>query len=87
MNKFNRYLLRRILQSELKNKNQSSVVTDIYFSVASYMVKNFNDFDGKRNHFFPILTDNRRKSFEEFITQCYVDCVNRVKISGPDKEI
>lgn len=31
--------------------------------------------------------NNRRKSFEEFITGCHGDCVNRVKTNGPDKEI
>jgi hypothetical protein len=87
MNKLNRFLLRKILQSELKKRNQTEVVTDLYYTIASYMVKNYSDFENRRHFFYPHLSDTRRKSFEEFISLCHIDCVNRVKINGADKEI
>ena len=87
MNKLNKFLLRHIVKSELKKKNQVSVIADIYYVLTSYMHNHYKEFDGKRCDFYPHLSDTKKKTFNEFVQQCHLDCVNRITSVGPDREI
>ena len=87
MNKLNKLLLRWIIKRELKKQDQVTAISEMYYTLTSFMLKNFKDYDGKKNYYFPHLSDTRRQDFDSFVVQCHIDCVNRIKTSGPDREI